>query len=226
LWIGPGPGLFKRQRAVVTPAEVRLIGRSDERVLAWADGSVEGASGNGRWGVTGDMGSRASVPSVSFVWDVDKWGVRQQCRITSGGLVGIAFNEIAAFVDYLILTPEARRGLGVPGQVRLVIEELRSQVRSQIGTLVWKQHGVVEEPIMGDRLDLHLAIERVLAVAWTRRIGHRPVRGEPVPEPEPLVDRVRLELPRRLRAHITDQQILDRLRAMTAADPWPFDLLL
>ncbi len=78
---------------------------------------------------------------------------------------------------------------------------------------------------MGDALDLWLAIQRTLSLAWPRRFDGRPIAGEPRPRAEDLIGAVSDALPAWARTRVTHEQIGEKLHGILAVGGWPFAVL-
>jgi hypothetical protein len=165
------------------------------------------------------------VPSVDFLTEMDRWGLGTRTRITGGwpaGLAGIPSEQVPALLQYLVETPAARTGLGEVDRLAALLDALATDHSWIVGA-----HAPHGDPLRGgDRLDLHVAADRVVNRAWKRRFWGRPVRGEPKPDLADLAVSTRRELSKRVSEHVTDRQIEDCLRRLLDVDPWPFDVLI
>jgi hypothetical protein len=225
LRVGPERRLTKRWRAVLEVEGPVLVSSRGEVRLRWDDGFKTGRTSPGGWRAWGVPGSRASAPSVTFETGAgDLWGSGSRFEITGGwsaGIAGIAYGPVSALLRYLVETPEAREGLADEARLAALLRDLAGEFSWHVGG-----NHLVGEPFAGDRLDVHLAAERVLRTTWSRRFDGRPVRGERIPTVQELIEPVRREIPTRIRDHITDDQIRDRLARLLRVDPWPFNALV
>lgn len=125
--------------------------------------------------------------------------------------------ELPALVEFLIDTPTARPGLADRARVQRLVRELASKT--------WRAPHVALEPMAGDRLDVHIAVERALdEVGWRRYYG-RPVRGD-VPDACQVSARARRLLLRTVAERVTEAELTKRVERHLRVGPWPFDVLL
>jgi hypothetical protein len=79
--------------------------------------------------------------------------------------------------------------------------------------------------MMGNALDLYLATQRVLAVAWPRRFGGRPVGGEPRPRIDDVIGAIEKDLPSWVRREVDEDRIRRCLAREFDVGGWPFAML-
>lgn len=132
--------------------------------------------------------------------------------------VGPPRDELQALVHYLAATPAARGGLAYRSRTSALVRSLRAEE--------WKRPRPPGRPMLGDKLDIHIAVDRSLDDLGRRRFGGRPVRGEPSPDTAVAAERARLLLSRVVTTRVTDDQLVATVARHLATAPWPFDLLL
>lgn len=130
----------------------------------------------------------------------------------------VLWEEIPALAAYLAATPAARAGLADPDRTGTLVSQLRART--------WRRPRPPIEPLLGDRLDLHVAVRAVLQQRVPRRFGGRLVHGEPAPPAGELVAEVMDGLPPRVRPRISPERIARHVERHLAVGRWPFDLLL
>ena len=126
--------------------------------------------------------------------------------------------ETVALVDFAAETPHARHGLADVAALTRLLGDIASSPQLR--------RSPPEDHLMGDKLDVDLAIKRVFKSVGVRRFGGRPVRSEPLPPPRELVEQVRGELPAWVRARVSDGQLLRQVGRFLDVRPWPFDGLV
>lgn len=217
----------------VEPNGLVVVARSGEHFFAWEDGFPKAPRAGARaWWTYGFAGSRYNFPGVVAVvgtmqhrivdppWDLPDrkdwtvspgWGFR-------GMFNGFAYVEFPALTNYLAATPAARPALTNVARLCALLAAFRAHG--------WRHRRPTGEPLMGDALDMHLAVTRALHVMWPRRYRGRPVRGEPRPGLDDVLAAVRVELPRFVSSRTSDSDIRERLDREFAVGAWPFDALL
>lgn len=130
----------------------------------------------------------------------------------------VPVEELPALVGYLQTTPEARSGLDAPARLGALLAGLASRS--------WERPRPRSEPLLGDRLDLFLAIERAVEALGWRRFGGRPVRGEPTPDVEAITRVIRARLLPGVSARIDDGLMTSTVEDHLQVGAWPFDELL
>ena len=126
--------------------------------------------------------------------------------------------ELPALVAFLVATPEARQGLANTTRTIGLLE--------QLATKSWIRPRPPSEPMLGDKLDLFVAVNHVLdAIGW-RRFGGHPVRGEALPRLEDIAARARLHLINGVSARVDDEVLIQAVEAHLQVGAWPFDVLV
>jgi len=126
--------------------------------------------------------------------------------------------ELPALAEYLSAMPAARPGLADPVRASALLAALASKE--------WKRPAPVGRPLLGDKLDMFVAVERSLNDFGWHRIGGRPVRGEPRPAVADVVERARLLMLPGVAARVTDAQLVAMVEHHYTTATWPFDTLL
>lgn len=126
-------------------------------------------------------------------------------------------DELPALVHYLIDTPAAREGLAITQRLGILVHELANRG--------WERPPGPEAPLLGDRLDVFVAVDRVLKDLKWRRFGRRPVRGEPAPDAQAVASDARTRLLRGVSQRVSDTDLLDQASRHLAVGRWPFDVL-
>ena len=212
LWYGRWSALTNRPRARFDPDALVLVDAAGvETAYRWDD---HAASPTARpqvaWRLVGVPPSRNNRGGMTLY-------AGEEHRSLSGGWTDALWAELPALAAYLGATPAARAGLGRPALARALVDELAAHG--------WRRPPPPGEPLLGDPLDLHLAVVAVLD-RHLRRFGDRPVRGEPVPAVEQLVPEVLDRLPAWVRPRVTPEAVAERVARHLATGPWPFDVLL
>lgn len=132
--------------------------------------------------------------------------------------VGPPRDELDALVRYLAATPTAREGLADTARTSVLVQSLRSEE--------WKRPRPPGRPMLGDKLDVHIAVARSLDDLGWRRFADRPVRGEPAPDAAAAAQHARTLLSQVVAARVTDEELLASVERHLATAAWPFDLLL
>jgi hypothetical protein len=126
--------------------------------------------------------------------------------------------ELPALTEYLKATPQARSSLAMPQRLELLVTEF--------ATRAWRQPRPPNEPLLGDRLDIFVAVGRALDFAQWRRFGGRPVRHEPAPSPDYIAQRARALLAKGVSARVSDDKLEDEVERHLTTAAWPFDVLV
>jgi hypothetical protein len=143
-------------------------------------------------------------PSSSSVWLPSTWSAPP-------------IYELPALTEYLKATPAARSGLAMPDRLERLLAEL--------ATKEWCKPRPPHEPLLGDTLDIFVAVRRALDLAQWRRFGGLPVRDEPVPDPGDVAQRARALLAPGVSAHVDDSRLAEAVHGHLAIAAWPFDVL-
>ena len=120
--------------------------------------------------------------------------------------------------EYAARTPAARSGLGQ--------EHSLARLLADLGSRPLFERSPPEHHLMGDKLDIDIAIDKVLARRGVRRFGGRPIRGEPLPTAPDLVAPVREALPAWVRGRVDEAQIEKQVDRLLNVRPWPFGCLI
>lgn len=129
-----------------------------------------------------------------------------------------AWAEVAALAAFVAATPEARSGLEDGHALACLVSAIDS------GPVF--ERWPPEDHMMGDKLDVDLAIKRVFKSVGVRRFEGRPIRNEPSPGASELVERVNAELPAWVRPRVDAAQIEKQVTRFLEIRPWPFDCLI
>lgn len=206
LW-GRGPTLrFEPEGLVVQPTS------GEPEILAW-DGEPA------QWGLTSDPGTRLEGPSivVTGVTRVVPLG-SSEVRLRSTMWAGAPLLELPALAEYLRATPDARSALARPERIEQLLGEL--------ATNVWIVPPPPREPLLGDPLDIHVAVRRALDSARWRRFCGLPVRDEPVPHADDVTREARSLLTPSVSARVDDETLRATVERHLAVAVWPFDVLV
>ena len=187
----------------------------EPEMLSWNDSSDQ-------WSLTGRIGSRSNragillrgtkhvaTPTIAqtspSVWMPSTWSTPP-------------IHELPALTEYLRATQEARSALAMPDRIERVLAEL--------ATKEWCRPRPPHEPLLGDPFDVFVAVRRALDSAQWRRFGGRPVRDEPVPDPDYVVERARVLLAPGVSARVDDSELEAAAHRHLAIGAWPFDVLV
>jgi hypothetical protein len=211
------PTLWGRRATLrFEPDGLAVIARNgDVELLPWS-------AGHKAWRLVAQYPSRSSrggirvvnVPAQTDLWN-PTYGTQDVWLPSTWTTAPL--DELPALVDYLIETPAARAGLSVAHQQQRLIRELANRA--------WQRPPVPEAPVLGDRLDVFIAVDRVLNDLKWRRFGGRPVRGEPSPEAHAVASIARVRLLRGVSERVSDQDLLAQATRHLAVGRWPFDVL-
>jgi hypothetical protein len=144
-------------------------------------------------------------PSSSSVWLPSTWSAPP-------------IYELPALTEYLKATPAARPGLAMPDRLERLLAEL--------ATKEWCKPRPPHEPLLGDPLDIFVAVRRALDLVRWRRIGGLPVRNEPVPDAGYVAQRARALLAPGVSARVDDSKLEEAVDRHIAVAAWPFDVLV
>jgi hypothetical protein len=176
-----------------------------------------------KWRLVGVHGSRANragirvsiLPVAGGVWD-QSFRTRDVWLPSSWSMPPL--EELPALTSYLVATPEARPSLVDAARLGALIAEFKSRV--------WATPRPPSEPMLGDRLDMYVAVERALHDSQWRRFGGRPVRGERYPDAAAIGQQARVRLDRRVSERITDEALRSVVDRHIHIGAWPFDVLV
>jgi hypothetical protein len=126
--------------------------------------------------------------------------------------------ELPALVHYPCDTPDAQSALADRRRLETLIVELR--------TKRWQDPRPPGEPLLGDRLDTYVAVNKALHAAGWRLFGRRPVRGESTPDAHDVTHRVRVLLAHGVSERVSDDELLQVVERHLHVGAWPFDVLL
>jgi hypothetical protein len=127
-------------------------------------------------------------------------------------------HELPALIEYLKATPEARAALAMPDRVERLLAEFAMKE--------WCRPSPPGEPLLGDGLDIFVAVRRALDLAQWRRFGALPVRNEPVPDADDIAQRARALFAPGVSARVDDKTLRRAIQRHLATAAWPFDVLL
>jgi hypothetical protein len=166
------------------------------------------------WGVIGSRYNRAGIrvahPNMAIrgphmdVWLPSTW-------------TAPPVEELPALVEFLAATPDARRGLADTRRTGAIL--------AQLATKQWIKPRVPDRPLMGDRLDIYIAVDRSLHDLGWRRFGGRPVKGEPLPAVTEIVRHAHLQLSPPVSRRVSEDQLTEAAQRHLETAPWPFDPL-
>jgi hypothetical protein len=185
-------------------------------VLSWE-------TGRKAWrlhGVYASRANRAGIRVVILPTDSDLWDPTFATRDVwlPSSWRNPPLEELPALVDYLTDTPAARSGLATRGYLEQLLVALADKD--------WRRPHPPNEPLLGDRLDVYVAINRALAQAHWRRFGLRPVRGEWTPQAQDIAQRARGLLLRGVSERVRDEELVTQVDRFLNTGRWPFDVLL
>jgi hypothetical protein len=192
-----------------------------EQTLPWDDGErpddrhAAPAGGRLAWHLLGVPRGRGNW--VSFRLTITHTGgSSRQVRLPSG--LQPPSYELPALCRYLSSTPAARPGLADAGRTQALVDALAAGL--------WRRPEPPQEPLAGDRLQLHQAVGRALAAVGWRLVDGRPIAGEPRPGATGTVREVRRALPDEMAERVPHERVLAELERHLAVGPWPFDVLV
>lgn len=207
---------WRRPTLRFEPDGLAVVARNgDVELLPWSEG-------HRAWRLAAQYPSRSSRGGIRVVilpTQTDPWNPGYRTRdvwLPSTWTVA-PLDELPALVDYLIETPAARAGLSVTQRQESLVRELANRA--------WQRPPVPEAPLLGDRLDVFVAVDRVLNDLKWRRFGRRPVRGEPAPNAQAVASAARVRLLRGVSERVSDEDLLDHATRHLAVGRWPFDVL-
>jgi hypothetical protein len=185
-----------------------------ERTLPWDDGEKPGQS------LARPAWSLHALPRGRGNWVVFRLTIGppapRQVRLRSGSRP--PSSELPALCRYLAGTPEARPGLDRPDRIQRLLGELASGD--------WRRPEPPQEPLAGERLDLHQAVEQALVELDWRLIDGRPVAGEPRPPVDGVTAAVWRTVPEELAGHVSDTRVGAEVERHLSVGGWPFNVLL
>lgn len=219
LWYDRQPRLLRRPSARFDPDALVLVDPDgSEAAFTWDDHANAAAPRTAStWHLEGVRPSRYNTAVVWLHVGREATGDRTSRRLAGWGWSDTLWEELPALAAYVAATPAARAGLADPDRTSALI--------SALATRGWRRPRPPGEPMLGDRLDLHRAVDAVLA-RRIRRFGGRPVRGEALPPIEQLVAEVTARLPEWVRPRVTPDMVAERVRRHLSTGRWPFDVLL
>jgi hypothetical protein len=95
---------------------------------------------------------------------------------------------------------------------------------AELATKEWCKPRPPHEPLLGDPLDIVVAVRRARGLAQWRRIGGLPVRNEPVPDPGYVAQSARALLAPGVSARVDDSKLDEAVDRHMAVAAWPFDV--
>jgi hypothetical protein len=199
------------------PEGLAVVDRSGvTELLPWDEGSTDWTI---RGVFAGEMRRAGILVSVNAVKTGSYQFPADPRRIwLPSNLLPPPIEELPALVNYLIATPAARDSLKDKRCCRELVTQLAQKE--------WRRPRPPEQPALGDRLDVFVAINRALdAVKW-RRFERRPVREEPRPEGKDIARRTRHLLARTVSERVDDEELLRAAEAHLNVGEWPFDVLV
>ncbi len=220
LWHGT-PGLVRaRPRVRLETAGLICVGAVGSEVLYRWDDHVDGCANpppTQQWKLQGVAPSRYNTAAVWLQTGREPSGFTRCERLAGGSWGDARWEELPALAAYLAATPGARPGLDDPARVVALVGEL--------STKGWRRRRPPLQPLLGDRLDLHLAVQAVIG-RQVRHFGGRSVRGEPVPAVERLASEVVTRLPEWVRPRVGAALVMKSIERHLATGRWPFDVLV
>lgn len=212
----------RRPRLRFEPGGLVVATGAGETFLDW-DLYLDSGGGD-RWRCSGHPGSRYSRPAVSVYLEhpppapytvarAEEWSVPSPWLT-----LRYAWDEAPALAEYAARTPAARSGLGR--------EHSLARLLADLGSRPLFERSPPEHHLMGDKLDIDIAIEKVFARCGVRRFGGRPVCGEPLPTVPDLVAPVRDALPGWVHGRVHEAQIEKQVARLLNVRPWPFGCLI
>jgi hypothetical protein len=212
------PSLWWRRPTVrFEPEGLAIVGRQGSiEVLAWDRGGTGWRLSGVMAGRTNRAGIRISVlPAVSDVWH-PVYASRDTWLPSTWTMPPL--DELPALTEFLVTTPSARGHLGDGGRLEALVAELASRA--------WQRPSPPGEPLLGDRLDIYVAVQRTLDAMGWRRIQGRPVRGEVKPATAEVSQRARQILAPGVMERVSDGALDTAVRRHLDVAPWPFDVLI
>lgn len=223
LWFGMVGLMFRKPRVRFEPEGLVLVEHGgDETCYRWDDhvAAATHVAPASQWELKGIPPSRVSMAALQLKFGRKTYGYSVRRRLATqwwrSALGLVPWQELPALVVYLAATPSARAGLGLPDSVGILIGEL--------ATKGWRRPHPPGEPLFGDRLDLHLAVDSVLGQRM-RRFGGRAVRGETSPAIDELVVEVIAKLPELVRPRVDVRKVAERIERHLTTGRWSFDVL-
>lgn len=207
---------WRRPTLLFSPEGLLIVPRTGDReTLAWT-------AGRASWRVVGEQATRVNragirvsvLPAQHDLWHPD-YSSRDVWLPSTWSIPPL--EELPSLVEFLIDTPDARPGLADRDRVQQLVRELAGKT--------WRVPHVALAPVAGDRLDVHIAVERALEELQWRRYCGRPVRGI-VPDALEVSARARRLLLPAVADRITDAELTKRVERHLRVGPWPFDVLL
>jgi hypothetical protein len=171
-----------------------------------------------QWTLTGRPGSRLERPSIVVSGTTRATPGSSEVRLPGSLWSGTPLLELPALTEYLRSTPDARSALALPERIERLLGEL--------ATNVWLVPRPPHEPMLGDPLDIHVAVSRAIDSAQWRRFGGRPVRNEPAPSPDDITRHARSLLSPGVSARVDDEKLTAAVERHLAIAVWPFDVLV
>jgi hypothetical protein len=220
LWYGRVGRLLRRPRLRLEPDALVLVEASGSGTRYRWDDHVGAPTPTqaGRWWRIEGMGRTRTSPAslwLEAAWEDSPYPVRRW--LAGRGLADAPWEELPALCAFVAATPAARAGLADPHRVKVLIAELASRQ--------WRDPRPPSQPVLGDRLDLHLTVEAVVG-RHVPHFGRRAVRGVWVPPLDTLVAEVTDRLPDWVRPRVQPGQIAQEIARHLATGRWPFDVLL
>ncbi|HVV38676.1 MAG TPA: hypothetical protein VHC63_18860 [Acidimicrobiales bacterium] len=202
------------------------MSRTDERLHRWEALNDVAVPSRG-WTIRGYPGSRTSSAAV-VVSDYDPapgesrqvgWPA-SEAKIPASLRTPFhfAFREAPALAKYVAATDQARPGLTDPSRLAALVDALRASPmfhRYPPGDH-WS----------GDKMNVDLAIHRVLGRSDPRYFDGRPIHGEHHPPDDELVPLIRAQIAPGVTERVSDAQISEQLERFRDVRPWPFDVLV
>ena len=184
-------------------------------MLPWADGTtrwaIEGVQpANKRWGI------RVSIfPVTSSPFDMPPAtkGVWLPSSMSTPPV-----EELPALVKYLIATPAARDSLADSARCRALVAAMARKD--------WQLPRPPNRPLMGDRLDNFVAVNRALDSLGWRRFERRPVHGEWRPASATVSSQARVLLACEVAERVSSEELARAVKRHVDVGEWPFDVLV
>lgn len=212
------PSLWWRRPTLrFEPEGLAIVSRhGSTEVLAWELGRTG-------WRLSGVMASRANragiqiseLPAVSDVWH-PVYATRDTWLPSTWTVPPL--EELPALTEFLVTTPSAHGHLADDARLEALVAELAGRA--------WQRPSPPGEPLLGDRLDIYVAVQRTLDATGWRRIQGRPVRGEVKPGRAEVSQRARQILAPGVTGRVSDAALDTAVRRHLDVAPWPFDVLI
>jgi len=212
-----------QHEARFTPDHLDVADRHGQIVvsLAWDESlyRADATAMSGGWGILpASRRGPSLVTARSENYQGSLVGYDQQWTLAEGSFVVHGWGQVlAALCEYLTITPRARPGLADESRLHRLLSELAAH---DLKDAAYPPFG----PLMGPKLDLWVATERVL-----RQHVH-PIRGRLVEGDEPDRGALVGEVLEMLAPSVPDdwrrpEAVLPMIDKLLRSTPWPFEVL-